>query len=229
MDDKKSNPHQGGEPSDRASFHGVAGEGRVGGGDVANFRGVVGVGEAGQLTPVTSNATLQTAVNAQANIALDPITSDATVTVIPEVIRAPFSPIGIAEKLAENPEFYRRLAETIASELAREAAIHTGSGNTQHVIRGELQKLEQGFGQMAQLIAAKTYDKAAEVVLSLRDGLIAFDHSHPELVDIFGKIAAVSLGTYLLGCLGVPAVLGVLVSASVVKSEKLSDLLKFWK
>jgi len=42
-------------------------------------------------------------------------------------------------------------------------------------------------------------------------------------------LAAVSLSTYVLGQLGVPAILGVLVSASVVKGEKLADLLKFWK
>jgi hypothetical protein len=137
--------------------------------------------------------------------------------------------VGIAEQLARDPEYHQRLAVFVAAELAHAALKYTGRGNADQVIKAELLRLERGFSAMAAHIAAKAYDKAAEVVVSLRDGLIAFHEHHAQLVDNLGSLAAVSLSTYVLGQLGVPAILGVLVSASVVKGEKLADLLKFWK
>jgi hypothetical protein len=144
------------------------------------------------------------------------------------VTRAPFSPGGIAERIANDPDYYRRLSEFASAELTQEIAKFHGQGNADLVIKGELVKLQQGFAEIAKHISAKAYDAAAAVVVSLKDGLVAFHDSHPELVDIFGKLAAVSLSTYTLGAIGVPVALGVLVTASVVNSEKLADILKAW-
>lgn len=207
---------------DVAEFRGVVGQGEAG--DKADFRGVVGTGQAGQLSPLTVDGSAQVINDARVNVTLE-----AAVSVDAEVIRAPFSLVGIAEQLASDPEYHRRLALFVAAELAHAAVRCTGRGNADQVIKTELLRLERGFATMAAHIAAKAYDKAAEVVVSLRDGLIAFHEHHTQLVDNLGSLAAVSLSTYvILGQLSVPVV-GVLVSASVVKNEKLADLLKFWK
>lgn len=61
----------------------------------------------------------------------------ATVTVDAEVIRAPFSEFGIAERLTADPEFYRRLAAHVALELRAYAnSIDTqGQANASNVIK----------------------------------------------------------------------------------------------
>ncbi len=111
------------------------------------------------------------------------------------VTRAPFSPAGHCGAHCPDPEFYRRLSEFVSAELTREIAKYQGQGNSDLVIKGELVKLQQSFAEIAEHIGVKAYDAAAAVVVSLKDGLVAFNDSHPELVSIFGKLAAVSLST----------------------------------
>lgn len=157
------------------------------------------------------------------------ITLSSAMSASAEVIRAPFSPIAIAEHIANDPEFYRRLALFVASELAHEAAKYTGQGNTEQIIKGELVALEQGFSDVAKQIASKAYDKAAQAIILMRAGLVTFSENHRQLVANIESLGAICLSTYVLGALGVPMVLSALILASVVKAEKLSDLIKAWK
>ncbi len=214
----------GGIPS-QTHPQGAAAKGEAGGiVPKPGFQGVAAKGEAGQLSAVSLSGPAKTMVTATANITLS-----TGVSVSAEVIRAPFSPIGIAEHIAKDPEFYRRLALFVASELAHEAAKYTGQGNTEQTIRGELVALEEGFSDVAKQIASKAYDKAAQAVISMRAGLVTFSENHPQLVANIESLGAICLSTYVLGTLGVPMVLSALISASVVKGEKLSDLIKAWK
>jgi hypothetical protein len=150
---------------DQAAIQGAVGEGRVGG-DRAEFRGVAAEGKAGQLGPVTLDATAQVVNNASVDITLG-----AAVSVSAEVIRAPFSSIGIAEHIASDPGYYRRLSEFASAELTQEIAKFHGRGNADLVIKGELVELQQGFAEIANHIGAKAYDAAAAVVVSLKVAL----------------------------------------------------------
>ncbi|OIQ71659.1 hypothetical protein GALL_467190 [mine drainage metagenome] len=97
------------------------------------IQGVEAKGEAGLLSAISLRASAKTMVTASANITLS-----SAVSISAEVTRAPFSPIGIAEQIVKDPEFYRRLALFVASELAHEAAKYKGQGNTEQTIKGEL-------------------------------------------------------------------------------------------
>jgi hypothetical protein len=44
--------------------------------------------------------------------------------------------------------------------------------------------------------------------LPLKDGLVAFHDSHPELVDVLVKLTAVPFSTYVRGAIEVPVSLG---------------------
>lgn len=179
---------------------------------------------AGQLAPLTARATAQVAARASADITLQP-----AVSVDAEVNRAPFNPIAIAERIAENPEFYRRLASFIASELANEAERCKGQGNAEHIIKGQLLQQAGGFADLAGHIAAQAYDKAANVVISIRDGLVTFSENHPQLVANIESLSVICLSTFILGDLGVSPNLSALISVAIVNGEKLTDLIKAWR
>lgn len=153
----------------------MAGEGRAAG-DVAEIRGAVGTDQAGQLAPLTSSASAQVMANARVEITLGSV-----VTVDAEVIRAPFSLVGIAENIAGSPEYYQRLAEFADAELTREIAKYHGQGNADLVIRSELVRLQQGYAQITKHIGARAYGAAAALVISLRDGLVSFNAAIPSL------------------------------------------------
>jgi|SRR5471032_97819 hypothetical protein len=77
----------------------------------------VGIGEAGQIRTQASSA----------------IMAEVGIKATAEVFWAPFSEGGITERLASQPEFYRRLASYIASELKREIAVLDASGQSNSI------------------------------------------------------------------------------------------------
>jgi CRP-like cAMP-binding protein len=162
-------------------------------------------------------------------------TATATVTVDAEVVRAPFSEFLIAERLAADPEFYRRLATHVASELrAYASSVDTqGQANASHVIKGRVTEVADGFDEAASTLAPQdgiltpaAAQKAAAVVSKIREAYAALCSDHPELL----QIAAVGLAGYALHQIGgVSADLAALISYAVVKKEKLTDIFAIWK
>jgi len=68
--------------------------------------------------------------------------------------------------------------------------------------RGELIRLQTGFTDLAKHIGAKAYDKAAEVDISLREGLASWYGTHPALVESIEKLSVISLATFVLTAVG---------------------------
>ena len=132
----------------------------------------------------------------------------------------------IVERLAEDPEYYRRMASHLASEIGFAVQKLEGqTGNSVEIIRGELVRLQEGFAQLSQSLAEKAFEKAAAVVVGLRDGLADWCASHPELVDTLQKIAVIGFGTiFLHQVCGIEPSLSGLIAYSVVQRDKLSDV-----
>src|SRR5258705_3142057 len=85
--------------------------------------------------------------------------SDITMTISPS--RAPFSPEVVAERLAEDPDYYRRMASHLASELGFAVRKLEGqTGNSVEIIRGELIRLQEGFAQLSQNITGAAFEQA---------------------------------------------------------------------
>jgi hypothetical protein len=122
--------------------------------------------------------------------------------------RAPFSPSGIAEHLAADPEFYRRMATMIASELTLEIAKLTGHGNAEQVIKNELVTLQTGFTEIAKQIGLKAYEVAANTVVALRDNVVAFHDSYPDPRGRFWKDRRCLSIDLVLGHAGRPSRVG---------------------
>ena len=144
------------------------------------------------------------------------------------VTRAPFSPGGIAERIAQDPEFYQRLAGYVASELAREAAKYTGQGNTEQTIKAELIRLHDGFNNVADILKAgkSAAESAAKIIVSMRDGFADWCDAHQPLVASMLELSAICFFGYAIhhfaGATGDTAAL---ISYAVIRKEKLSDLI----
>lgn len=156
----------------------------------------------------------------------------ASVSVSAEIIRAPFSEPGIAERIATDPEFYRRLASFVSDELKRAVALYEGQprANSNEIIKGELVRLQRGFETVAHELAGKkpgAFERAAKAIVSLRDGFAEWHANHTDLVGAIEELAVMTLAAYVLhqfgGATGDTAAL---ISYAVVKKEKLKDLLR---
>lgn len=156
-------------------------------------------------------------------------------TVDAEVVRAPFSEAGIAERLAANPDFYVRLFRFAADELKREIVrfeAKPGEGNSAAVISVELIEFQRGFERVATDIEGENSDRfsrAATNIVAIRNAVAQFCETHPALVQPFFQIAAVTAGCYALHQIGgASGDIAALISYAIVKKEKLSDILKPW-
>jgi hypothetical protein len=157
---------------------------------------------------------------------------DADVIPGPEVrIELPFSEIAIAERLAADPDFYRRLFRFAADELTREMILSEGKplkGNSGAVISTELVLFQLGFDSAATDLESSNSDRftrAAKTLAAIRDSVGQFCENYPALARTFFQLPAVTLGVYVLHQVGVPAELGALISAAIIRNEKLADLL----
>src|SRR5258706_2558241 len=155
----------------------------------------------------------------------------ASVSVSAEVTRAPFSEPGIAERIASDPEFYRRLASMVSDELKRAVALYEGKpqANSNQIIKGELIRLQQGFETVANELADKkpgAFERAAKAIVSLRDGFAEWHANHTELVAAIEELAVIALAGYVLhqfgGATGDTAAL---ISYAVFCLEKQKKLL----
>jgi hypothetical protein len=138
-----------------------------------------------------------------------------------------FSPALIVKRLSEDPEYFQRLATYVAAEFG--FAVQKLEGRTENsvaTIRSELVRQQEGFAELAQSIAHKAYDKAAAIVISLRDGLSNWWAAHPDLVESAEQLAVISLGFFVLTQIGGDPTYSLLAAVAVVRKEKLSDLLK---
>lgn len=152
-------------------------------------------------------------------------------TVDAEVIRAAFNESEIAQRLAASPDFYSRLLRLAADELKREVILSEGKslkGNSGAVISAELLLFQRGFDSAATDLESSNSDRftrAAKTLAAIRDSVGQFCENYPALARTFFQLPAVTLGVYLLHQVGVPAELGALISAAIVRNEKLADLL----
>lgn len=161
-----------------------------------------------------------------------PVTVDADVIPAPEVRTVlPFSEVAIAERLASDPEFYRRLFRFAADESKREIdrfEARPGEGNSAAIISAELIEFQRGFEAAATDLESENPDRfarAAKTIVAIRDSIGRVCENYPILARTFFQLPAVTLGVYVLHQVGVPAELGALISAAIVRNEKLADLL----
>ena len=158
--------------------------------------------------------------------------------------RAPFSEHGIAERLAQNPDFYRRLAEHVASELSREiSSLNSQRPNgaarreVHDVITREVGRFKIGFEQVAaelavvgqtddQAVKARALQAAAQAIVKIRDGFAQWCEKHPTIATSFMELAAIGLASYALHQFaGATGDIAAFISYAVVRKEKLSDIL----
>jgi hypothetical protein len=155
-----------------------------------------------------------------------------SVSVSTEITRAPFSEIEIAERIATDPEFYRRLASFVSDELKRAVARYEGQpqANSNEIIKGELIRLQQGFETVAHELADKkpgAFERAAQAIVSLRDGFAEWHANHTEIVGAIEQLAVITLAAYVLHQFGGAAGdTAALISYAVVKKEKLKEILR---
>jgi len=159
-----------------------------------------------------------------------------TVAVETSVQRAPFSEFGIADRVQEDPEAYRRLAAFVADNLRRDIdrldVISAGSdSNSVAVIKGELKQLQEGFHEVATTIpeegvlTREAAEKVGRIISTLRTGFAAWYEGNKEIAEIAQKLASVVLATFALSMFGVPPTLGAIIAAAVVNKERIADIL----
>lgn len=148
------------------------------------------------------------------------------------VIRLPFNEAAMAERLAADPEFYRRLAAHGASELrAYAASINTsGQDNVAVVVKGEVTEIADGFDQVAAtlttqdgILTPQAAAKAAAIVSKIRNAYAALCTDHPELLKI-AKICFAGMALYQFG--HAPEGWAGLIAYAVIEKVRLSDFIK---
>jgi hypothetical protein len=150
-----------------------------------------------------------------------------------DVIRAPFSEPGMAERFVADPVFYRNLAVFVASEIRRQADGIDGNGNLGAATKSQLTELADGFDAIATglttsngILTPKAASLVASLVTNLRAAYAAIMDSHPELL----KLASIGLAAYAFHHFGyADPTISLLVSAAVVKKEKLADVISAWR
>jgi len=148
-----------------------------------------------------------------------------------EVVRAPFSEAGIAERLAADPEFYRRLATYVASELrAYAASIDTErQANVSHDVKGRVIEIGDDFDEAAAaletqdgLLTPAAAAKAASIVSKARNAYTALCSDHPYLLKV-AKICFVGMALFQFG--HVPEGWAGLIAYAVVEGVKLPEFM----
>ena len=164
----------------------------------------------------------------------------AAVTANASVIRAPFSILGIIERIEADPEAYRRLAASVASELSRELELRpSNTPNEQDrrqefdAVTQEIARYRDGFDAVAAAIAAgistadarvkqSAFERAASVVIVMRDGLVKWCKAYS-----LPKILVIGSAVITLHRFGdTSGDLALLASYAVVERVDLAALLK---
>jgi hypothetical protein len=146
--------------------------------------------------------------------------------------RTPFSEPGMVERFIADPTFYRNLAAYVASEIRRQAETVDNKGNLGASTKSQLTELADGFSEIAMglttqngLLTPQAAAVAASLVTKLRETYAAIMKSHPELI----QLASIGLAAYAFHHFGdFDPNLSLLVSAAVVKKEKLVDVISAW-
>jgi hypothetical protein len=161
-----------------------------------------------------------------------PFVATSHVSVETEVIRAPFSELGIAERFVADPAFYRNLAVFVASEIRRQADGTDSQGNLGATTKSQLTELADGFQAIATglttsngILTLQAASLVASLVTNLRATYAAIMESYPALLDL----ASIGLAAYAFHQFGfADPTLSPLISAAVVKKEKLADVISAW-
>jgi hypothetical protein len=174
----------------------------------------------------------QISVSADAPVVIQ---SQASLRVDAELIRAPFSEVEIAERLAKDPEFYRDLLQFAAAQLRRDAAnyaVQRGQENSASVIKAELNAKADKYERAAAALDSKASDRfasAAKIIVEIRDQIVGFAENHPELTKTFLELTSVVFGCYALHKIGgAQADVSAFVTYAVVRKEKLSEIIAAW-
>ncbi|MGY3487834.1 hypothetical protein ACVW1C_005717 [Bradyrhizobium sp. USDA 4011] len=153
-----------------------------------------------------------------------------------EVIWAPFSENGIAERLAQNPDFYRQLIQLAAVALRKDAenySTHGGQGNSAAVIKAELNEIANRFESAALELdgfATDRFASAARAIVEARDQIVRFTESYPTFTKVFLELTGVIFGGYALHQLGgTSGDVAAFVSYAVIRREKLSEIIGAWR
>jgi hypothetical protein len=165
------------------------------------------------------------------------LNQDSSVGLQTSVQRAPFSELGIADRVEQDPATYRSLALMVADALQRDIdrldTISAGSdSNSVAVTKGELKRLQEGFREVAQVIpdsgplTRSAAEKVGQIVAALRNGFIAWYEGNKEIAITAQKLASVTLATCALHMFGASTELAMLVSYAVVEKVSLVDILK---
>lgn len=198
----------------------------------ANLVGASASAEAGELRAETSPPLTKVVTDLGAPFEVVSAVGDAAVTakdtVEAEVVRAPFSEIGIAERLAQNPDFYQRLMRFVAANLRDEAAnykVEPGKANSAAVLKAEMLAQAEKFESAAAALEGGSSDRfatAANFVLQVCDGISTFANEHPELKRIFFSLAGVAAGCLALHHIcGVSPDVAAAISYAVISRGKL--------
>ena len=192
----------------------------------------IGMGTAGQIRGEVKPA----AANIQATTS---VSFDAT------VVRAPYGVRGVAERLAEDPEYYQRLASNVAAELKREVSrLRSLTPNelpalvVHDTITTEVIRFHSGFEQVASDLSdatiatsekskADALERAASRIVMMRDDFAMWCRTHSEFVGPISKLAVVCTATYVLHQFGGAAGdVAAFISYAIVEKEKLANLLR---
>jgi hypothetical protein len=138
----------------------------------------------------------------------------------------------MAERFVADPIFHRNLAAFVASEIRRQANDIDSRGNFGAATKSQLTELADGFQEIATglttsngILTPQAAALAASVVTGLRATYATIMESHPQLIDL----ASIGLAAYAFHRFGyADPNLSILVSAAVVKKEKLVDVISAW-
>jgi hypothetical protein len=190
--------------------------------------GVAATGHAGSIAAAVGTASGSSTATAEGAVVVS-----SHVTVDAEVIRAPFSEPGMAERFVADPEFYRNLAGFVASEIRRQADGIQGKGNLEASTKSQLTELADGFQEIATgltttngVLTPQAASVVASLVTKLRTTYVAIMENHPEII----QLTSIGLFAYAFQHFGIADPdLSLLISAAVVKKEKIADIIKAWK
>jgi len=147
-----------------------------------------------------------------------------------ETAGAPFSEA--AERLAADPEFYKRLARFAAAELRSYAdTINTqGQANAASVIKGRVTEVADGFDDAATaletqngILTPEAAAKAAAIISKVRDAFSALCSDHRDLLRI-ARICFAGMALYQFG--HVPDGWAGLIATAVIGGQEVFDIIR---
>jgi hypothetical protein len=154
------------------------------------------------------------------------------------VSRAPFSEAAIAERMAQDPQFYQRLAAFIAGEfdgqIGKRNSTLRGS-NSDQMITAEVVRFRDAFQAVGTELQdvnqttdpARRSARIAKAAKAAFEICTRFSHwcgEHPGLVRPMLELSAVGLAMHGLHQMGAPPGEALWVAYAIVRNEKLSDI-----